>query len=106
MMWARSVRGERDPQSGKTIVKDIPILVIDDEADNASINTNPLPRDETGNILDDYDVTAINGLIRQLLEVSNRVHMLDIRQLHLPIFSSTHKEKQIRMGRICFHAVL
>jgi len=72
MMWARSVRGERDPQSGKIIVKDIPILVIDDEADNASINTNSLPRDETGNILDDYDVTAINGLIRQLLDSFER----------------------------------
>lgn len=68
LMWARSVRGERDPESGKTVVRDIPILVIDDEADNASINTNPLPRDETGKILDDYDVTAINGLIRQLVD--------------------------------------
>jgi len=68
LMWALSVRGEHDPYSGKTIVKGIPILVIDDEADNASINTNPLPRDENGKILDDFNVTAINGLIRRLLD--------------------------------------
>ena len=53
LMWALSVRGERDPYSGKTIAKGIPLLVIDDEADNASINTNPLPKDENGKILDD-----------------------------------------------------
>jgi len=41
--------------------------VIDDEADNASINTNPPLRDADGNILPDQDVTAINGLIRRLL---------------------------------------
>jgi hypothetical protein len=68
LMWALSVKGERDPQSGKTIVKNTPLLVIDDEADNASINTNPQPRDENGKILDDYNVTAINGLIRRLLD--------------------------------------
>jgi len=68
LMWALSVRGERDPNSGKTIVRDIPLFVIDDEADNASINTNSIPRDETGRILDDFDVTAINGLIRRLLD--------------------------------------
>lgn len=68
LMWALSVRGERDPYSGKTIVKGIPLLVIDDEADNASINTNPLPRDENGKILDDFNVTAINALIRRLLD--------------------------------------
>jgi len=34
-----------------------PILMVDDEADNASINTNK----------EDYDPTAINGLIRDIL---------------------------------------
>jgi len=68
LMWALSVRGERDPHTGKTIVKGIPLIVIDDEADNASINTNALPRNENGEILDDFNVTAINGLIRRLLD--------------------------------------
>lgn len=39
---------------------DLPLLLIDDEADNASINTNPLK------------VTAINGRIRTLLKVFPR----------------------------------
>jgi len=66
--WAVSVRGEKDPETGKKIVRRLPLMVIDDEADNASINTNPIPHDEEGKILEDYDVTAINGLIRQLLD--------------------------------------
>ncbi|SNQ60393.1 Z1 domain-containing protein [Candidatus Methanoperedens nitratireducens] len=66
--WAVSVRGEKDIENGKKIVKGIPLLVIDDEADNASINTNPIPLDENGKMLEDYDVTAINGMIRQLLD--------------------------------------
>jgi hypothetical protein len=52
---------------------DVPILVIDDEADNASINTKPIPTDPmTGSPLDDYDVTAINGKIRQLLSLFSK----------------------------------
>lgn len=65
--WAIGVRGEIDPKTNRRVVRDVPFLVIDDEADNASINTNPPLRDADGNILADQDVTAINGLIRRLL---------------------------------------
>jgi hypothetical protein len=65
--WALAVRGVKDSSTGKRIVRDVPLLMIDDEADNASINTNPKPRDEDGNILPDEDVTAINGQIRAIL---------------------------------------
>ncbi|BAZ27267.1 endonuclease [Kalymmatonema gypsitolerans NIES-4073] len=65
--WALSVRGLVHEESGRKIVRDVPLLIIDDEADNASINTNPLPFDENGNIIEDYDVSTINKLIRQLL---------------------------------------
>lgn len=65
--WATSVRGEKNPDSGKIIVRGIPLLIIDDEADNASVNTTAIPIDENGKPLDDYDVSAINGLIRKLL---------------------------------------
>lgn len=66
--WAISVRGQKDPVTGKKIVRDIPLLVIDDEADNASVNTNPIPFNENGIPDESYDVTAINGKIRDLLE--------------------------------------
>ncbi|WP_321508162.1 Z1 domain-containing protein [uncultured Methanoregula sp.] len=65
--WAISVRGQKDPHTGKTVVRNIPLLVIDDEADNASVNTKLIPVDEEGQPLADYDVSAINGKIRELL---------------------------------------
>src|SRR5258708_3039447 len=65
--WSIGVRGEIDPKTNRRVVRDVPLLVIDDEADNASINTNPPLRDADGNIIPDQDVTAINGLIRKLL---------------------------------------
>jgi hypothetical protein len=66
--WAISVRGQTDPQRKKKIVRGIPLLVIDDEADNASVNTKIVPLDENGKPLDDFDVNAINGKIRILLD--------------------------------------
>jgi len=65
--WAISVRGQKDPHTGKTVVRNIPLLVIDDEADNASVNTKLIPVDEDGQPMPDYDVSAINGKIRELL---------------------------------------
>ena len=65
--WALSYKGEKDPVSGRTLVRGVPLLVIDDEADNASINTRAVPLDEMGNAIDEYNPTKINGLIRTLL---------------------------------------
>lgn len=65
--WAVNIRGQIDPLTQKKVVHNIPLLVIDDEADNASVNTASIPLDENGIPLDDYDVSAINGKIRSLL---------------------------------------
>lgn len=62
--WAASTTNEL---SGKRTIHDVPLLVIDDEADHASINTK-IDLDESGGIVDEEEVTAINGLIRQLLK--------------------------------------
>lgn len=51
----------------KIITAKYPALIIDDEADQASINTND-SYDEKGNLLDDYNPTTINGLIREILK--------------------------------------
>jgi hypothetical protein len=59
--------GSQDPHSGKRVVRDFPLLVIDDEADNASINTKKLLFDKDGKLQPDQDATAINALIRKLL---------------------------------------
>ncbi len=52
-------------EKGKYI-EHVPLLIIDDEADNASINTINI-YDKNGDIDPEYDVTKINGLIRQIL---------------------------------------
>lgn len=59
--------GSQDPQSGKKVVRDFPLLLIDDEADNASINTKKLLFDKDGQLKSDQEATAINALIRKLL---------------------------------------
>lgn len=45
-----------------------PLLLIDDEADQASVNTG-YDYDDDGNIVDEYDVKTINKLIRSLFKL-------------------------------------
>jgi hypothetical protein len=54
--------------SGK--IMNVPLLLIDDEADNASIDTKALKKigtDADNNDIEEQDPTRINGLIRQIL---------------------------------------
>lgn len=53
-------------------IREHAVLVIDDEADNASINTNPV-RDDDGHYDPDYDPTKVNLAIRGLLNLFDRV---------------------------------
>jgi hypothetical protein len=55
LQWV-STQGTKDGKSGKILVRGVPLLVIDDEADNASINTK------------EDDITTINSRIRTLLQ--------------------------------------
>ena len=52
----------------KYIPEEYPALIIDDEADQASINTKA-SYDDQGNVLEDVNPTTINGLIRELLQI-------------------------------------
>lgn len=64
--WLK-VRAERDAGvPGGDIVRGVPLLIIDDEADYASANTNEF-RDQDGNIDEDADPTNTNKNIRRLL---------------------------------------
>ncbi len=38
--WATALRKETNPETGRPIVRGVPVLVIDDEADHASVDTN------------------------------------------------------------------
>ncbi len=61
--WVTSMHGDTDPETKRTIVRDVPLLIIDDEADNASIDTN---KEEAG------EPTAINREIRRLLHAFDK----------------------------------
>ena len=64
--WLK-VRAEKDEGvPGGDIVRGVPLLIIDDEADYASANTNEY-RDQDGNIDEDADPTNTNKHIRRLL---------------------------------------
>ena len=65
--WATGIRQEVDPNTGRSVVRGVPLLLIDDEADNASVNTKDVPLDEDGEPVEDYKPSVINGLIRKLL---------------------------------------
>ena len=41
--WVLRVAGADDPDTGKRVVRNVPLLLIDDEADNAGINYKSKP---------------------------------------------------------------
>lgn len=62
LKWVLHVHGDEDAVTGRKVVRGVPLLLIDDEADNASINTKAKPGSDADT------VTAINGGIRHLLD--------------------------------------
>ena len=56
-----------DNATGRRIVTKLPLLVIDDEADNASVDTGEQLFNSDGTPDDDHQPKAINGLIRKIL---------------------------------------
>lgn len=69
--WVLHVGGSEDPVTGKRVIRNVPLLLIDDEADNASINTKDNPKAKSKKEPSDSAataVTAINGKIRTLLD--------------------------------------
>jgi hypothetical protein len=57
--WAVEVHGRPSGPGGRKVVPDIPLLVIDDEADNASVNVAALDEDTRPSV--------INAAIRELM---------------------------------------
>lgn len=64
--WLNSLPGTIE-QDGRRIIPDVPLILIDDECDFASVDTKLPERDEDGNVLEEYDPTQTNQCIRQLL---------------------------------------
>lgn len=64
--WVRWVAQDKD-EVGRPYIKGVPLLVIDDEADQGSIDTRAGAFDEEGKPDPDHDPTMLNKRIRQLL---------------------------------------
>jgi hypothetical protein len=66
------VANTTDNESGRKIVTHLPLLVIDDEADHASVDTGEQLFGEDGKPDDEHQPKAINKLIRKILHTFQR----------------------------------
>lgn len=64
--WSTAIVGKKDSK-GRVVVEDIPLLLIDDECDYASVNTNTVRTDENGRVDPECDPSQTNRRIRELL---------------------------------------
>jgi hypothetical protein len=66
--WIRNhVANVEDPETGRRIVTNLPLLLIDDEADHASVDTGGQAFDGEGNPDEEHEPKAINRLVRRIL---------------------------------------
>ena len=56
-----------DPKAGRRIIRNVPVLVIDDEADQASVNTKITPLNDDGLPNPSEDPSKINRRIREFM---------------------------------------
>src|SRR5690606_10074172 len=61
-----------DPMTGQKIITKLPLLVVDDEADNASVDTGEQEFTAEGLPDKDHEPKAINSLIRRILKIFSR----------------------------------
>ena len=65
--WIDIVANARQAETDRPIMTNVPLLVIDDESDLASVDTGQQDFDEEGQPDPEHDPTTINGLIRRIL---------------------------------------
>jgi hypothetical protein len=71
--WIRNhVANSHDLDSGRKIVTNLPLLLVDDEADHASVDTGEQPFNSDGTPNDEHQPTAINSRIRKILHSFSR----------------------------------
>ena len=71
--WVRNHAANAvDPETGRKIVTNLPLLLIDDEADHASVDTGEQAFDADGRPDEEHEPKAINRLIRRLLHSFTR----------------------------------
>lgn len=67
LAWLQTYAVPIDPEGRRRVLPNIPLLLIDDEADHASVNGRDVPRDENGDPLQEIEPSAINRLVRRIL---------------------------------------
>ena len=73
LSWVEElVADTHDSETGRPIVSNLPLLVIDDEADQASVDTGEQEFDENGLPDPEYEPKTINRHIRRLLFVFDK----------------------------------
>lgn len=73
LRWIRKhVANATAPESGRKIVTHLPLLLIDDEADHASVDTGEQIFDAVGKPDEDHQPTAINKITRRILHSFSR----------------------------------
>lgn len=73
LRWIRNhVANVHDPETGRRIVTNLPLFLIDDEADHASVDTGETVLDSDGKPDPDHQPTAINRLTRRILHSFSR----------------------------------
>lgn len=71
--WIRNRASDStDKETGRKIVTKLPLLMIDDEADHASVDTGEQLFDEEGLPDEEFEPKAINSLIRKILHSFTR----------------------------------
>lgn len=71
--WIRNhVANTHDRETGRRLVTNLPLLLIDDEADHASVDTREMAFDENGRPDEEHEPTAINRLVRRILHSFSR----------------------------------
>lgn len=73
LAWIRDhVADAQEAETGRKLVTRLPLLLIDDEADNASVDTGDQDYDDDGAPDPEHQPTAINSLSRKILNTFTR----------------------------------
>lgn len=73
LSWIRSSADGYDQENDRKYVRNVPMLMIDDEADVASIDTKEQQFDDDGRPDLEHDPSSINKLVRRILRAFEKV---------------------------------
>lgn len=99
--WATMLIGQKD-DTGRRVVAHVPILVIDDECDYASVNTQKVVLDENGLVDEECDPAKTNMRIRELLNSFNKSIYIGYTATPFANIFISHKQKHARYGEDLF----